>query len=270
MHEMEQIDIDLLVPSSLRVGALPILSGAEISLAKSRGLNAFPPVLVRVGEGGNREILSGIRVWLLAQKIGESQVTAITKAIDDTQAAQLVADDIAGHQNPIALAMALRDVVMRCRVSKAEAGRRFGLQRSTVSNLLRILDLAPEVVRLIQNGAITQGHAKPLHGLSPDRQVDIVNQIIRDGLSVRQAEQLAKKGKGEGPGSVAPPLPTQSEPKADPVLLKMQEDLSKIIGSPVSIHQQDTGLRLCVDCHNLDALDGVLQKLGYRQDEFDG
>ena len=264
MSKVQQIDIDLLEPSPLRRGPLPSVRPSDLQVAERQGLGVLPPLVARRGNGGRYEILVGLRIWLMAQKLNDHSVgTVVLEGVSDEVARELIQNDVAGERNIIAVAKELKELSERARLSKAEIARRYGLSRSEVSNRIRLLGLYPEVQSLLISGEISQGQARPLLGLPRKTQIELALMIQRQRPTVREVERLAKERKaGEGA-----PRPITSNEK-DPSLSALEKEVSELVGSPVSIDARGDrrGWRLIIDCHDLEVLDGVLERLGYHPD----
>lgn len=266
-RQFRQIGIDQLEPSPLRSGPLPAIRVADLAIAERQGLDVFPPVVAREVFAGRYEILIGIRTWLMAQRIGVEDVSTVIVETQDEHARELVEADTSHERNMVHVAKELRELVERAGISKAEAGRRYGLSRSEVSNRIRLLALSPEVLDKIAKDEIKPGHARALIGLPVSVQVDIAKRAARDGLSVRQVEQLAKTRKSGGAPPAEQPAPTVEK---DPVIRKIEEDLSRLLGNAVTITQTEGRWKLAIECYDLDGVEGVLERLGYNPDTFDG
>jgi ParB family chromosome partitioning protein len=129
-----------------------------------------------------------------------------------------------------------------------------GKQRTTVTNLLRLLRLTPEVRERLERGELEMGHARALLTLPPERQVELAREVSRRGLSVRQTEQLARRAgeDGEGTRRRVPERP-------DPDVAALERRLSEQVGAPVAIQQGSKGGgRLVIRYSSLDELDGIL------------
>jgi ParB family chromosome partitioning protein len=270
---MQHLGIDLLQPSPALRGRYPKPDGKTVALARAKGIDVLPPVAVRRHEQGH-EILLGISTWLVAQQLQVSDVPVVVlDGVGDEEAATLALQDVSGDDpNPIALARQLQSVLSSDeRPSKAEVGRRFGLSRTEVSHLVRLLDLAPAVQQLLIEGKIRQGHAQPLIGLPPARQAVIARQAAEQGLSVARVRALAKAGGSEGEGSNTRASPLVAEEAADPCMQALERDLSALVGSPVRIRRNpETGAgTLEVDFFNTENLEGIIERWGYRFPEED-
>ena len=133
-----------------------------------------------------------------------------------------------------------------------------GKSRAAVTNALRLLRLTPSVRDRLDAGELEAGHARALLPLPDAEQEAAARQVVADGLSARQTEALAKRMLREEPKTPAPP------PDAD--TRRLERALAERIGAPVSIVSQKGGKgRIVIRYATLDALEGVLGKMGLRQ-----
>jgi ParB family chromosome partitioning protein len=168
--------------------------------------------------------------------------------------------------NAVERAVAYRDYLDRFGVTQEQAAQKLGVARATVANFLRILDLPDEVQEMLVSGRLTAGHAKAVASLAgPDKQLALAKRIAADGLSVRQAEQLAVAMRVP----TSSPEPAKTERVARPAYLSDLEDqLAQAVGTRVRIQPgraKNTG-RIVIDFYNLDDFDRISGSLGLRVD----
>ena len=135
-----------------------------------------------------------------------------------------------------------------------QAADAVGRSRPAASNLLRLLQLAKPVQDMLMAGTIDMGHARALLPLSNVLQVQIAQRIAQKGLSVREAERLVQR-------EMAPPA-AKVAPRPDRDLLRLQEELSDVLGATVAIKANRKGAgKLMIDFSDLDQLEGLLARL---------
>jgi ParB family chromosome partitioning protein len=154
------------------------------------------PIVVRRvgGVGGRYELVVGERRWRATRAAGLAKIPAVVADVDERERLEyaLIENVQRRDLNPIELAHAFRNL-SEGGTTQEEIGRRVSLDRSTVANHLRLLDLPRELQADIETGSIGIGHAKALLQLSsPERRRHLRNRIVKEGLSVRAAEQLAR------------------------------------------------------------------------------
>jgi len=162
---------------------------------KSVGL--LQPLVVRL-VGDEFQLIAGERRLRAAQSVGLVEVPVRVVNLNDREVveAALVENIQRSDLNPIEKAQGFKDYLERFRVTQEELASRLGLDRTTISNLVGLLDLAPEVQDAVRVRQITLGHAKVLKGIKDkQRQLVICKQIIAGGLSVHATEAMLKPQK---------------------------------------------------------------------------
>lgn len=155
------------------------------------------PIIVRPLEAsqGQYQIVAGERRWRAAQQVNLKTIPAIVRTLDDQQTAEwaLIENLQREDLNPIERARAFERLHDQFELDHAEIAHRVGLERSTVTNLLRLLSLSPTCQQHVQDGLLAMGHARAIAALGPpDLQDQLADKTIREGLSVRKVEQLVK------------------------------------------------------------------------------
>jgi ParB family transcriptional regulator, chromosome partitioning protein len=222
---------------------------------KAQGL--IQPILVRPVEGGSYEIIAGERRWRAAQLAGLAQVPVVIRAVPDQAAlAMALIENIQREDlNPLEEANGIFRLVEEFGLTHDDAARAVGRSRSAVSNLLRLLNLAKPVQALLMQGQLDMGHARALLAVSGPRQVELAQQVVSRGLSVRETEQLV--GRAEISARKAP-----RKSRKDRDLQALEETLSETLGTVVSINPSRGGRgKLVLGYSSLDQLDEIIGKL---------
>lgn len=166
---------------------------------KSHGI--LQPLVVR-HVGDRYQLIAGERRLRAAHNAGLESVPIRIVDFNDQQAyeAALVENIQRADLNPIEKALGFKDYVDRFKLNHEQLAGRLGLARTTITNLINLLELAPEVQDGVRLNQITEAHAKLLKGVkNKERQVGIFKQIVAMGLSVKAAETLIREHKEEGP-----------------------------------------------------------------------
>ncbi|MFO1432487.1 MAG: ParB/RepB/Spo0J family partition protein [Candidatus Competibacteraceae bacterium] len=249
---------------------LPWPSAEEIELIRELGF--VDPVTARPiphTEPPHYEILSGEKNWLAAQKAGLTRIAVmvLAEADDETAKRMQILQAHTDKHDPIQEARALQQQVQRG-LSVTHVGSATGRSRTMASHLLRLLQLEPAVQQLISNGALSVGHAKVLVGLAPAVQIELANRIRRQQLTVRQTEALVRSIRQNQLDTAANALDAMGNLRArNADVERLETDLSALIGSPVSLDYSGDGSgRLTIAFSDLEVLDGLLDRLGYRRD----
>ena len=228
--------------------------------ASIRVQGLMQPILVRpIGDalGEDRfEIIAGERRWRAAQMAGLTEVPTLIREIPDESAlAMALIENIQRENlNPLEEAQGLQRLVDEFSMTHQEAADAVGRSRPAASNLLRLLQLVPPVQDLLMRGEIDMGHARALLPLSSALQIQVAQRVAQKGMSVRDTEravQLALK---------PPKEPVAKKPDRD--VLRLQEELSDLLGAQVEIRTNQKGAgKIQIDFGDLDQLEGILQRL---------
>lgn len=218
---------------------------------KAQGV--IQPVIVRKIDPEKYEIVAGERRWRAAQLAGLQQIPVVIKEIDDrtAMAVALIENIQREDLNPLEEAEALRRLLDEFQMTHQQIADAVGKSRATVTNLLRLMELHPEVKKLVINRQLEMGHARALLALEGSKQVAIANKIVKDGLTVRATERLVKESL-EAPKSTSPKI-------KDKDTLRLQEQLTAKIGAKVSIDHKVNGTgKLIIAYSSLEELDGII------------
>lgn len=153
------------------------------------------PLTVRKLQSGYYQIIAGERRWRAARMAGLSEVPAIVIEADDRKAMELAMIENLQREdlNPIEEAEGYQMLMSQYNMTQEETAQRVGKSRSAVANALRLLNLCPSVRAMVEDGRLSNGHARTLLPLSPEAQEKAAATIIKNDLSVRQTELLVKK-----------------------------------------------------------------------------
>ena len=215
------------------------------------------PIVVRpVGER-SYEIIAGERRWRAAQMAGLADVPVVIRDVDD-QAAMAMAlieniqrDDL----NPLEEATALHRLLSEFELTHQQVAQAVGKSRTTVTNLIRLLELNPDVKERVERGELEMGHARALLALSGSVQSEAAAQVASKGMSVRETEALVRR-LGQ-PRPSAPPA--QDE---DPDVRRLLADLTDGLGAAVALQQGPGGKgRLVISYNTLEELEGILDHI---------
>ena len=253
-----QIALDDLTPGQYQPRSKMYKSTLEELSQSIKEQGVLQPLVVRRLASGRFEIVVGERRWRASQMAGLSTVPAIVKDLNNDETAKIALIENLQREDLNALdqARGLFRLQREFNLSQEDLASSVGKSRSTVTNLLRLLNLSPEVQALLEEGKIEMGHARSLLTLEEADQIAIAQQVITESLSVRQCEALASSL-----SSKTKPQ-TKSEKNKDPNTAALERELSEILGSPVDIKHNAKGKgRLVINFKNLDALQGVLDKI---------
>lgn len=240
-------------------------SQALEDLANSiREQGVVQPIMVRpLKSTGNYEIIAGERRWRATQLAGLHEIPAIIKEVSDQTAMCLgLIENIQREDlNPMDEARALSRLLQEFKMTHDAAAEAVGKSRSSVSNFLRLLDLHIDVQKLLEAGKIEMGHGRAILGIELGNQPEVARKVVKQGLSVRETEQLVKRLKDNKTKAKASNNRLSSA-RLDPNLRSLQEDLSERLGAAVTIKHGKSGKgTLEISYNSLDELDGILSRI---------
>jgi len=206
-QELRELPVELIAPNP----AQPRRRFDEESLQALAGSlderGVLQPVLVRPKAGGTYELVAGERRWRAAQIAGLQEIPALVRPHDDAEALELALIENMAREDlsPIEQARAVAALVEELSLTREEVGRRVGRSRVAVSNLVRLLDLPDEVIALLQEGALSEGHGRALL-LAEDHAARgrLARAAVQEGWSVRIVEARAREhnaARGAGAGT---------------------------------------------------------------------
>jgi ParB family chromosome partitioning protein len=241
--------------------------------ASIRSQGVVQPIVVRPIEattpsGGQRyEIVAGERRWRAAQLAELADIPAIVRDVpDETAISVALIENIQREDlNPLEEARALERLISEFSMTHQQAADAVGRSRAAVSNLLRLLDLAPEVGDQLEARALEMGHARALLGLSTRRQqIEVAALVVKKGLSVRETEAIVRRmtQPGTAKAGADPSAGEAAAAGTDPDVKRLELDLSEKLGARVAIQHSPSGKgKLVVSYNTLDELDGILEHI---------
>jgi ParB family chromosome partitioning protein len=258
-EELSQLPIGVLRPGKYQPRTR-MDEGSLAELADSiRSRGVIQPIVVRPIGDSQYEILAGERRWRAARIANLERIPALIREVPDEAALGIgLIENIQREDlNPIEEASGLKRLIEEFKLTHEEVARAIGRSRAGVTNLLRLLELAPAVQAMVQDGAIDMGHARALLALSKARQIEIAREIAEKGLSVRETERLVQDA--HAPRKIAAPA---AAVKLDPDTRRLQEELSERLGAMVRLKPRQGGKgSIVIDYASLDELEGLLGKL---------
>lgn len=232
--------------------------------ASIKAQGVVQPIVVRpvASKGAEQryEIVAGERRWRAAQIAGLADIPAIVRDIPDEAAiAMALIENIQRENlNPLEEARALDRLIEEFDLTHAEAAEAVGRSRASVSNLLRLQDLAEKVKPLLEDRKLEMGHARALLAItSATQQLKAAQQVVKKSLSVRETERLVRRLL-DGGGKKPPP---KAAPK-DADIRRLEIEVSEKLGAKVDVQHTSKGAgKLVISYNSLDELDGILKHI---------
>ena len=254
---VQEIEIEELSPGQYQPRKKMHKNTLEELAQSIKEQGVLQPLVVRRQASGGFEIVVGERRWRASQIAGLSKVPVIVRDLNNDETAKIALIENLQREDLNALdqARGLQRLQYEFNLSQEALGKSIGKSRSTVTNLLRLLNLTPEVQVFLEEGRIEMGHARALLSTDPAKQLELAKDIMNRSLSVRQTEQLVGSKKKDN-------LPKKNSDTKDPNTKKLERDLSEILSAEVSIQHNKKGKgSLTVNFKNLDALQGLIERI---------
>jgi ParB family chromosome partitioning protein len=216
------------------------------ALAGSLGeRGVLQPVLVRPKAGGTYELVAGERRWRAARMAGLEAIPALVRPHEDAEALELALIENMAREDlsPVEAARACVALVEELGLTREEVGRRVGRGRVTVSNLIRLLDLPDEVLELLQDGRLSEGHGRALllasdHGTRRA----LASAAVEGGWSVRTAEARARESnRGRAAAGRRKRAAASAHPDHEQAAREIAETLAGALGAEVRVRATSAG-----------------------------
>lgn len=216
------------------------------------------PILVRPDpkSGGKYQIVAGERRWRASKRAGLKTIPAVVKQIDELELLEvgIVENVQRSDLNPMEEAEAYGALIKRFGRTQESLSESVGKSRAHIANTLRLLKLPESVREMVRHGEMTAGHARAV--LASESPETLAEAIVSKGLSVREAEALAKKGLAV---DVKSPGKTADEKDVDTAAL--EADITRSLGLVVDIRHSEKGGELRIKYRDLEQLDDVCRRL---------
>ncbi len=252
-----EVDIDLVRPNPNQ----PRKHFDEEALAelsdsiKKHGL--IMPIVVNNMENGKYMIIAGERRYRAAKMAGKRQIPIVIRSYTDREIKEISLIENLQREdlNPIEAANAMKQLMDEYRLTQEELAERIGKSRPAVTNTLRLLSLAPDVISMVSSGKLSAGHARALVTLPEDAQYKLATDAVKDGLSVRDIERSVRDYFAS---------PEELAEKKDKKKMQVSIELKDLIErmrhtfkTKVSLIGNDKKGRIYIDYYNTDDLDRI-------------
>jgi ParB family chromosome partitioning protein len=258
-REILDLDIKTIKPNEYQPRRIFKDAALNDLVASIREKGVIQPIIVRTSSDNSYELIAGERRLRAAGIAGLKVIPAIVKEAAPVEALELALIENIQREdlNPLETAEAFNRLIKDFNLTHDDLSQKVGKDRATVSNYLRILKLPLEIKKWIAEGSLSIGHAKALLQVENQRhQLEIASKIIKNGLSVREAETLGRKS--------ASPHASKSKRhlSRDPQIASLEEKLIQGLGTKVRlIHKSNKRGRIEIDYFSLEELDRLLEIL---------
>ena len=260
MTEMAEVALSAIEPNPLQPRTIFDDEALQELSASIAQLGVIQPITLKPNGKDKYIIISGERRWRASQLAGLETIPAYIREVDDENlhAMALVENIQRENLNAIEIALGMKRLIEECGLTQEAMAEKVGKKRSTVSNYMRLLSMPSEVQLALKDGIITMGHAKAIGGLEIDLQLKALKKCVKKSLSVRQAEELARKM------AEATPKGTATEDEEYPESYsRLVMELERIISDNISIKRTKSGTsRITIECSNDAEVEQLIAKLG--------
>ena len=226
-------------------------------------LGIIQPITVRKMKEGEFQLISGERRYRASKIAGLEKIPAFIRIANDQEMLEMaLVENIQREDlNPIEIALSYQRLIEEIKLTQEQCSERVGKKRSTITNFIRLLRLPDEIQKFLSEGKISNGHARALLSIkSKESQINLCNDIVNNGYSVREVEQLAKEfsnssyKKSSRSKNTASPLSFAQQ--------KMIYDLSKKLNIPIELKRNKKGKgTIIIAFHNDDDLEKIITSL---------
>jgi ParB family chromosome partitioning protein len=256
LPEVQHLRIDAIVPNRYQPRqSFSLQELAELTASlKQNGL--LQPILVRRKGDGIYEIISGERRWRAAKEAGLETIQAVIRNCGDEESVvlALIENIQRADLNPMEMAKTYHRMMNEFGLTQDTIAQRVDCERSSVANIVRLINLPSEVQQLIETNQISMGHAKVILGLhEQNEQLRVAKLVVSKGLSVRETEKLIESA------SVAKKRATKELQRT--AWSDLEERLQKRLGTKVIIQKGKRGGKIVIHYFSPPELDGILETL---------
>ncbi len=272
--ELRMIPIEKIRPNPYQPRREFSPEGLNELASSIRSAGLMQPIVVRIRRDerdpeGGVEIIAGERRWRAARIVGLSQVPAVIHDVSDQIAAEwaLIENVQRKDLTPLERAEAFLTLYEQFSLSHQDIAERVGLQRATVSNHLRLLELDPRAREALAGGEIDMGHARALLGVTdPAARSRLLERTVSEGWSVRALERAIRASPKSVTGEDS--APTDVPARVSPSVADLESRLSAHLGTKVSIRpgrKRGSG-KVTIDFFSFDEFEGLLLRMGFDPD----
>ena len=261
MNQMAEIAVSEIIPNPTQPRTQFDDEALQELASSISQLGIIQPITVKKGDGGKYIIISGERRWRASQMVGLETLPAYIREVDDENlhAMALVENIQRQDLNAIEIALSMQRLIDECGLTQEAMAEKVGKKRSTVSNYMRLLNLPNEVQLALKEGLITMGHAKAIAGIDAEKQVWALKKCIKKALSVRQAEELARKLAEQGDSA---PALEEEYPES---YSRLVEKLERLFSENISIKRgKNGGGKIVIDFSSDEEIDTFIERLRNR------
>ncbi len=257
-----ELPVSDIVPNSRQPRRLFRDDSLEELAASIREYGILQPLIVRPLAEGKHELLAGERRLRAAKLAGLKSVPVLIRSAGNQSSLEIALIENLQREdiNAIESGRAYRRLVDEFGLTQEQVADRVGKSRTAIANTIRLLRLPNRITEGIEQGMISEGHARALLAFESEaHQLAVYNRILEQGLTVRDVEKASKPKTPAARAGKAP-----EPPSADPDDRALQDSLSTFLGSPAKIYRPGGAGKLTVEFYDDDDLDRILTVIGFQ------
>jgi ParB family chromosome partitioning protein len=219
------------------------------------------PVTVASTTNGKFRLIAGERRWRAAKLAGIKDIPAYVRKADDQQLLELALLENLQREdlNAMEIALSFKRMMEELNHTQEEVAERMGKERSTVANYIRLLKLPPDIQVAVRKSQLSMGHARALINVDTvDKQLYIFSEIVKNGLSVRQTEELVRRLYKNGTNQKE-----TARPGLPPSFKKIEDTLSSHFSAKVKLNHSKKGNgSILIEYYSIHDLNKILEQIG--------
>ncbi|HWV68319.1 ParB/RepB/Spo0J family partition protein [Chitinophaga sp.] len=257
---IERISLDLIVTNPKQ----PRRDFDEVSLQElSQSIklhDVIQPITVARVNAKKYQLIAGERRLRASKLAGLKDIPAYIRQVNDQELLELALLENLQRENlnAIEVGLSYKRLMDECTLTQEQVADRMGKERSTVTNYIRLLKLPPDIQVAVRNGQLSMGHARVLTGVeNVENQLFLYNEILKNGLSVRQTEELARNINQADKNH-----PQKAKVKLPPAFQKIQDKLASHFSTKVKLDRGKSGKgSILIEFYSDEELDSILEKI---------
>lgn len=257
-----EIPLSLIVPNPDQPRRAIEKESIEELAASIREHGVLQPIIVQPLPDGRYQLIAGERRWRAARLAGLTAVPAIVRQVSEEERLELaIVENVQREDiNAVEEAAAYRMLMERFGLTQEQVAQKVGKSRVAVANTLRLLTLQQEILDGLQQGKITEGHARALLMAPEEARLDIYHRAVRSGWSVRETER-ASRAAGRETRSDTPQNVSRETPVLDPHVLALEDKLRNTLATRVQIHCHNGKGTIEIHFYDMDDLSRIVDAI---------
>lgn len=265
-----ECDIEKIVPNKYQPRRYFAEEGLDELTQSITEHGVIQPLIVTTQPDGSYQLIAGERRLRASQRAGLKKVPVVIRTVDNDDSLlelALIENIQRKDLNVIEEAEAYNKLIEKFNYTQEQAAQRVGKKRSTITNILRLLQLPPYIKNDLEQGSLTEGHARVLLRIvdNPSELQELRNQIIQKNLSVRQTEKSIRRTTGTGKASITSKQETRLAEIPQSYCTALTNKLTNVLQSKVVISQSGSRGKIEIDYYSLDDLERVIDLIISKQ-----